>query len=293
MLNTRRTRAAAALAPLLLLPLLASVAAAQPTSSQRARNLAVNGAIGGLAAATRAAFTGRDPARAFLRGAGGGLLVGAGRQVAGSRFDGAGLLGRQLSALGLSAIRAATADTAAWLVPLGPLKLSVVPASSDRLRARVNLTEVTAMLYYVVHDEARLDGRASLSAGAPVFRVPGRTFETADGEALGRMDAGIILLGAADEPYRVRRDIALGHEAVHILQLDFGTEIVTGALEEQAMRRLFGDAAADRLDPGVLSPLLLGGLNLITRYADRPWEQEADRLSDIRGPVYSVPPPKG
>ena len=284
--GARRAGVALSLA---LLALPAAPADGQPTRHDRAWNLAANGAFGGVAAAARAALTGRDPARAFLRGVGGGLLVGAGRQVAGSRFDGAGLLGRQLSATGLSVIRSAAEDTAAWLVPVGPLKLWIVPGSEDRLRARLNLTETTATLYYVARREARLDGRASLSAGAPVFRLPERTFATADGEAVGRMDAGIILLGAAPTPYRVSLDEPLAHEAVHVLQLDFGTEVLTGPIESWALQRVLGRRAASLVDAGALAPLILGGLNSITAYGDRIWEHEAGTLSDARPPDVSGP----
>jgi hypothetical protein len=286
-LNTRPARLLAAAAAVGLVP--APALGAQPSSRDRVWNLAANGALGGAAAAVRATIAGRDPVRAFVRGAGGGLIVGAGRQVASSRFDGAGLLGRQLSASGISVIRGATEDTAAWLVPVGPLKLWIVPRSEDRLRARLNLTEVTATLYYVARRDARLDGRASLSAGAPVFRIPERTFATADGEAVGRMDAGIILLGAAESPYRVSRDEPLAHEAVHILQLDFGTEVLTAPVETWALQRIVGRRAAAMVDAGILSPLILGGLNSITAYGDRPWEHEASKLSDVRPPAVSGP----
>lgn len=182
-------------------------------------------------AAVRAAIAGRDPVRAFVRGAGGGLLVGAGRQVAASRFDGAGLLGRRLSAAGISTMRSATMDTAAWLVPVGPLKLWVVPGSDDRLRARISLGETAALPNHVARDDARLDAGAT----------------------------------------------------------DFASELLTGSAESWALRQLLGERIASRLEAGVLSPLLLGGVNLVTSYADRPWEREADRLSSMREPDVEGP----
>jgi hypothetical protein len=285
-LNTRSARLLAIAAALSLAP---QAAQAQPSSRDRAWNLAANGAFGGAVAAVRATIARRDPLRAFVRGAGGGLLVGAGRQVAGSRFDGAGLLGRQISATGLSVIKGATEDTAAWLVPVGPLKLWIVPRAENRLRARLNLTEATATLYYIARRDARLDGRATLSAGAPVFRVPERTFASADGEAVGRMDAGVILLGSAADPYHVSLDEPLAHEAVHILQLDFGTEALMAPIESWALQRLLGDRAASMVDAGLLTPLILGGLNAITAYGDRPWEHEASTLADVRPPDLEGP----
>lgn len=288
-MNTRRLGRRIAGALLSVLTLAPSAAEAQREIRDRAANLAANSAIGGIAAAARAALAGRNPARAFLRGAAGGLVAGAGRQVAASRFDGAGLLGRQISAAGISIVRSATADTAALLVPVGPLKLWIVPRSEDRVRARLNVAETTALLYYVARSDARLDGGATLSAGAPVFRIPERTFTTRDGEALGRMDAGVILLGAADEPYAAELDYPLAHEAVHVLQLDFATEVLTGSVETWAVRRVFGESAARRIDAGVLSPLLMGGVNMVTSYRDRPWEREADRLTKLREPDVEGP----
>ena len=289
-MTTSRARALA-LALMLPLALHPRSAAAQPTSGDRARNLAANGAIGGVAAAVHAALAGKSPLRAFVRGAGGGVLMGAGRQLAASRFDGAGLLGRQLSAIGISGIRAAAADTAAWLVPVGPLKLWVVPRSEDRLRARLNLGEAAMTLYYAVQDDARLDLRATLSSGAPVFRLPSMTFESPDGEAVGRMDGGVIVLGAIVGPYRVSQDVPLAHEAVHVLQLDFATEIVTAPVERRILDRVIGRRASRLVDTGALAPLLLGALNQVTVYGDRPWEQEAMRLSSAPEPDVSGPVP--
>src|SRR5687767_13180382 len=83
----------------------------------RVAHLAVNGALGGFSAAMFALARGKNPWRAALEGFGGGVVMGAGKQIAGKAFDGAGLVGRQLSSLGTSVVRSASEDTTVLIVP--------------------------------------------------------------------------------------------------------------------------------------------------------------------------------
>src|SRR5688572_32885115 len=94
----------------------------------RAAHLAVNGALGGFSAAMFALARGKNPWRAALVGFGGGVAMGLGKQVAGETFDGAGLLGRQLAAMGTSIVRTASEDTTVVIVPVGPMTFEIRPA---------------------------------------------------------------------------------------------------------------------------------------------------------------------
>jgi hypothetical protein len=249
----------------------------------RVAHLAVNGALGGFSAAMFALAHGKNPWRAALMGFGGGVVMGAGKQVAGRRFDGAGLVGRQLAALGTSFVRAASADTMIVLVPMGPMTLEVRPRAVDRVRPRVNLVSSATMLYYVVRADTRLDLGATLSAGAPVFRFPTETVSTRDGIIFGRMDFGTIILGAAPSVLDAQRRVTLPHESIHVVQYDFLEHALTLPPERAILRKLgVGAGFLRHVDIGAVSVMLAGVLQMHMDYDDRPWEREAVMLTEGR-----------
>lgn len=249
----------------------------------RAAHLAVNGALGGFSAAMFALARGKNPWRAALMGFGGGVAMGAGKQVAGRRFDGAGLIGRQLSAVGTSVVRSASDDTMIVLVPLGPMTLEVRPRAVDRVRPRVNLVGSGTMLYYVIRPDTRLDLGATLSAGAPVFRFPTETVSTRDGIIFGRMDFGTILLGAEPSVPDAQRRVTLPHESIHVAQYDFLEHALALPPERAILRKLgVGERFLRHVDIGVISVMLAGVLQMHMGYDERPWEREAVLLTEGR-----------
>jgi hypothetical protein len=253
------------------------------SSRERAAHLAVNGALGGFSAAMFALARGKNPWRAALLGFGGGVTMGAGKQLAGRRFDGAGLLGRQVSALGTSVVRSASEDTMVVLLPAGPMTFEIRPAAVDRVRPRLNLVSTGTVLYYVIRSDTRFDLGSSLAAGAPVFRFPTETVSTRDGIIFGRMDFGTIILGATPSTYDAQRRMTLPHEAIHVVQYDFLEHALSLPPERAILRKLgVGEGFLRHVDLGAISVLLAGVLQMHMDYEDRPWERESVLLTEGR-----------
>jgi hypothetical protein len=253
------------------------------STRDRAAHLAINGALGSVSAAMVALAKGKDPWRAALQGFGGGVALGAGKQIAGNRFDGAGLLGRQVAAVGTSLVRSASEDTLLLIVPVGPMTLEIRPRAADRVRPRVNVVSTGTLLYYVFRDDTRIDWSATLSSGAPVFRFPTETVSTRDGIIFGRMDFGTIVLGARPPIMDLQRRLTLPHESIHLAQYDFLDHALALPPERAILRKLgVGEGFLRHVDLGVVSVLLAGVLQMHMDYDDRPWEREAVILTEGR-----------
>lgn len=279
-----------------LMPLAEAVAQQQPTQEplpeqvlgplsggERVAHLAVNGALGGFSAAMFALARGKNPWRAALQGFGGGVVMGAGKQVAGKRFDGSGLIGRQLASLGTSVVRSASEDTTVVILPVGPMTFEIRPSAVDRVRPRVNLVAATTLLYYVIRADTRVDLGATFSAGAPVFRFPTETVSTRDGIIFGRMDFGTIVLGATPTILDTQRRMTLPHESIHIVQYDFLEQALSLPPERAILRKLgVGEGFLRHVDIGAISVMLAGVLQMHMDYEDRPWEREAVILTEGR-----------
>jgi hypothetical protein len=249
----------------------------------RVAHLGINGALGGFSAAMFALARGKNPWRAALVGFGGGVVLGAGKQITGEGFDGSGLLGRQVAALGTSLVRSASEDTLVVLMPLGPMTFEVRPRAVDRVRPRFNLVGTGTVLYYVLRSDTRIDVAASLSAGAPVFRFPTETVSTRDGIIFGRMDFGTIVLGTPTSPLTEQQRMTLPHETIHVLQYDFLEHSLTLPPERSILRILgVGEGFLRHVDIGAMSVLLAGVLQMQMDYDDRPWEKEAVWLTEGR-----------
>ena len=251
------------------------------TARDRAAHLALNGALGGFSAGMYALVRGKNPWRAALMGFGGGVVMGGGKQLAGTGFSGSGLLGRQLSAVGTSLVRSASEDTMLVLVPLGPLTYEIRPRAADRVRARVNIVGSATILYYVIRSDTRVDLGATLSAGAPVFRFPTETVTTRDGIIFGRMDFGTIIVGTPASSAIEDRRMTLPHESIHVVQYDFLEHALTLPPERAILRKLgVGETFLRHVDMGIVSVLLAGVLQMHMDYDQRPWEREAVILTE-------------
>ena len=249
----------------------------------RVAHLAVNGALGGFSAAMFALARGKNPWRAAVVGFGGGVTMGAGKQLAGRRFDGAGLLGRQLAAVGTSVVRSASEDTIVAILPVGPMTFEIRPSAVDRVRPRVNLMSTATVLYYVIRADTRIDVGASLAAGTPVFRFPTETVTTRDGIIFGRMDFGTIVLGTASSELEERQRMTLPHESIHVVQYDFLEQALSLPPERAILRKLGASEGFVRhVDLGIISVMLAGVLQMHMDYDDRPWEREAVILTEGR-----------
>jgi len=261
---------------LALMLLAATPATAQVSTNSRVSNLAANAAIGAILAAARQVFGRHKFMRPIVLGALGGAIQGAGRQVAAGRSTASGFIGRQVSALGISATYSAGADSLVLIAPVWLVTFEVRPHQQNRFRARVNLMDL-AFVTSAFIDGRSLDVGSSLVAGAPVFTRP---IARTDVEA-GYTRMGVIFLMNGTPP-ALRREV-LSHEAVHLLQWDAYNQLVANPIERTLVRGVPGGRSLSRfLDLGVLSPTSALLLAQQIPYDRQPWEREAYLLTTGR-----------
>jgi len=275
------------LAALLMGPIPAAAAPSPVVSSAEApedlRYLSVNAGLGALAAGLSRAVRGDFSPGAFLQGALGGAVSYSGKRLGGEAFDGAGLLGRQLAALGSSVVRSAAQgggvlDT--LFVPVGPGWLQLGTAA--RASYRVDVEQVAWVAYGFTRPHLDFDLGASLSSGAFVFAGDER-LRGEDDDALGRAAPGVISLRRLGDT----RDAAtLAHERVHIAQLDH-LKIVAGRPLEGWFRELWGIPSSGsfwgRVEAGVGHYPFLWLLTAPwPAHGSRPLEREAEFIEAKR-----------
>lgn len=270
LLSPARTLALAACAALVLSP----AAAAQANVEDRAVNVAVNAGLGGAISWTRAAIAGKPSARAFARGAAGGALVSAGRQVVGSRAPGSAYVGRHLALVGIGIADAAVTDTFVWRIPIGPVTLAWTPAAR-RVRARVNAAETLLLAYYATLPRVRLDVEGTLALGVPAFTRWGLVDrDSSDGASAARM---VVISTESEDPALTR-----AHELIHVMQADQIGYAVAEPLEAAARSRVPRVPIPRYVETGVAGVLLEGAVYLLP-YCGNPLESEAFTLTEGRG----------
>lgn len=193
--------------------------------------------VGGVTAAVTALIRGEDVSEAFLKGAAGGGVVFVGKRVAAERFDGAGLLGRQIASVGSSMVADAGLGrelyTEVWL-PAGPVWVQVRPKA--RLRARANLLDVGAVIWAATRSELRFDLGRSLSNGAPVFVADGHRIFMGSEHIGGFASGGVVVIGVSSlDVEAVQR-----HENIHVIQHDYLRLTLDRPVERWAWRRVTG-----------------------------------------------------
>lgn len=229
---TRRPLVAALLSGAVLL--LPGGGSAQDHSHEQppwVEDLGVAGAnvlTGALTAAVTAAIRGHDIPEAFLRGAVGGGVVFLGKRVAVERFGGAGLLGREIAAVGTSVV-VNGGDGRGWLnevwLPVGPAWVQVRPR--ERLRARVNLLDVGMLVWATTRPELRFDLERSISNGATVFVADRHRIVNGSNGVNGLALGGVIALGASN----LDMGTTQAHENIHVIQHDYLLHSVTRPIE--------------------------------------------------------------
>lgn len=253
----------------------ATPAAAQVSTNARVSNVAANAAIGAIIAAARQVLGAHHFIRPLVLGALGGAIQGAGRQVAAGRSTASGLVGREVSALGISVTYSAGADSLVLIAPVWLLTIEVRPHQQNRFRARVNLMDF-AFVTSALIDGRSLDVASSLVSGAPVFTRP---IAPTDAE-LGYTRMGVIFLNNGTPP-ALRRE-ALSHEAVHLLQWDAYNQLVANPIERTLVRGVPGGSLSRFLDLGVLSVTSALLIAQQIAYDKQPWEREAYLLTTGR-----------
>jgi hypothetical protein len=216
--------------------------------------------LGGLTAGTLQRLEGGDFRDGFTRGALGGAAAYMGRRIGAERFPGAGLVGRQVSGVGASIVRNASdgRPTLEELVlPIGPVRFHVDRSGGLEVTPRIVLRDLGWTVAFALRSETEFDWASSLSAGAPVFRSPRRSFLGPGGEgADGVQTAGVI--GLSDIPDDLLRS-AFAHERVHLLQHDFSYLVWSEPIERRLMERSgITRHLARYAVPGVVFPLVRG-----------------------------------
>jgi len=241
--------------------------------------LSSNALLGGLTAGVAQSLRGGDFRDGFARGALGGATAYAGRRVAAEEFDGAGLLGRQLSSVGASMVRNASEGrpTLETLVfAFTPVRIHVDRSDGWEVSPKLNVRDLFWLASFVLRSETEFDLAMTLSAGAPVFRSPMRSFIDSDGVSVdGVQVSGVI--GLSDVPDDLLRT-AFAHERVHVLQHDFALLLWSDPVEARLMGAHPITARLYRhVEPGVVFP----GLRRLTydalsiEHSKQPAEIEA------------------
>lgn len=214
-----------------------------------------NAFTGGLTAAVSAWLRDEDLGPAFVGGMLGGGVVFAGKRLVVEDFDGARLLGRQVGALGSNMVANAGAG-APWLgeiwLPVGPLWVQAVGETPGPEGVRLDAWRAATLLWAATRSELRVDWGASTSSGAFVFDVPEHELRADGVRASGLTRGSVVLLGPALPP---DREQTLGHELVHVVQLDFSHLVWGRPLESWGWRRLFDGEPP--VDIGVTTGFLL------------------------------------
>lgn len=252
--------------------------------------LGVNTLLGGMTAGLIQLAHGGSFQDGFARGSLGGALIFGGKRIAVERFAGAGLLGREVAAIGTSIVRNASdarPSLESVMLPLGPIRLYLLDTDAGlRVRPKLDLVTTLATGYAIAVPELEWDAADSWSAGAPVFRVKDRLIRGRGDEetveeigASGITRAGTIYL--SDVPgLDYAEDFA--HERVHVIQYDHFFWTWTSPAEQWLLTRLPGGSHLGRYVDLNLSPLVTSGLSLaFKRYQHRPWELEAEFLARL------------
>lgn len=245
--------------------------------------LSANALIGGLTGGVAQKLRGGSFRDGFTRGALGGSISYGGKRLAAQSFAGAGLLGREVAAVGSSVIRNAgdgrgTLERIA--LPLGPVRLYLSQAPGERrAHLRVELMTLFWAAYAAATAELEWDASGSLSAGTPVFRAPDRLVRFAgDSTDTGGLALGGTILLSDFAGVNTRTTFA--HERVHVLQYDQVFLTVTQPFEHWLLEALPGGSSVNRYVDISLAPLLVGALAPpFGEHDARPWELEANFLA--------------
>ena len=243
-----------------------------------------NALIAGVSAGIVQELRGGSFRDGFARGALGGAIAYGGRRVAVEGFWGAGLIGRQVSAVGVSITRNAADNEPPlrkiWL-PLGPVTVALDRGDSFTVSARADLFATGWLLAAVFDDRLDFDMESSISSGAPVFRAPDHRLRSGDRMLAGTAIGGVIVVARHHEDLSTN-DI-LAHERVHVLQYDFAQLAWGDPLEEYVGQYVpFVSLAQRHVRIGALLPLVADGLGRVTGLGgpDSAWELEAYYLVD-------------
>lgn len=263
-----------------------SAGSAEPRWPGHLAVLAGNATLGALTAGILQELRGGSFSDGFARGALGGSIGYLGKRVAVEDFAGAGLLGREVAAVGTSIVRNASEarpSFAELYLPLGPLPVrALVTLDGDnRFRPQVDASALGWLVYGLTESRVGLDLGESISSGAPVFTARRRSLLNDRGMVSGSTAERTIFLS---DPTARQFDPehTLRHERVHVLQQDFTLTAWSDPFNRFLLGRLsLGPNVASYVTVdgvGWLFRLLEYGLFPGDRVGDAPSELEAEFL---------------
>ncbi len=258
---------------------IAAPVSAQSTGARDLQLVGANALISGLTAGLSSLTRGRDFSPAFISGFVGGGLSYVGKMVSAADFTASGLLGRQLGAVGASAVRSAAFGNASLdtlFLPIGPFRLHVNTANPRESKASLDVEETAWLVHALSVDAFRFDPRESLSSGSFVFVGKDGSWSDSD-PALGRTRPGTIKIRRGAN----RDRSVLIHERTHILQFDY-LKIVGGLPIEGRIRRMLGEP-----DTSFLRHIRLGaGHYPIISLIGAPWFNRAHNIFEIEAEYF-------
>ena len=255
-------------------------ASAQVRAGVRIEDIGINAVIGLATAAAWSAIRGHGVMDGAGRGLIGGATMGVGRQVAASPFTGAGFVGREISAVGISMMTSPGDEPLRLWLPVGPAELQVT--NGRVIDWRINATNVVATIINATGRTTRLDAGLSLASGAFVFRSTREILRTRNGEASGSELFERIILSRDAFNGSSRFPNVLFHENVHVLQEDYLADAVADPLERSLLNRSWiGRRITRHITLGLLSLSVNGIANSVIAYRLRPWEREAYALTPL------------
>lgn len=219
----------------------------------------------------------------FTRGALGGTVIYAGKHIVARNFSGAGMIGRQVSAVGTSIVRNASNAVGTFdrvVLPIGFLRVYWQPNAPQQWHAKIDAVAAGWTIYGIAEPQLDLDFAESLSSGAVVFRTNGNVIAFDERHAGGVVQTGVIFLSDVRPWGQDFLQRALAHERVHVLQMDQIFMTLNDPHDDALLRMLPRGRAIDRYIDINLSTEILRLLTIpIDKHADRPWELEAIYLS--------------
>lgn len=273
-------------APLLLLACTPAIANAQADVSAELKVAGANTLVGAATAGLTALITGQPFTRATLEGALGGSIVYSGKRIASARFDGAGLAGRTVAAIGSSVVRNSGSGRGPLdelVLPVGPVVLhwtTKTPRSVGRLTAKLDIAQAAFAGYLAVHDGYRLDWRSSLSSGVPVFQANGWV-----GGMVGRVPRaayerfGVIAISGPTTHGPRAYETLLIHERIHVIQHDYLSTTIAEPIDTWLFGLLpGGDVLGRYVEIGASGIAVDAFLGSVLPYSAQPWEREAYHL---------------
>ena len=248
--------------------------------------IGANGLIGGLTAGIWQELRGGSFADGFARGSLGGVLGYAGKRITTGRFPAAGLLGRQVAAVGHSVVRNAaegrgTFSRVALPLLFLPARVQLGDWGNDA-RVRVTALPLWYFGYGLLNSRVSLDLGRSLWWGTPVFITdPGYTLAWDGVPHSALTTVGAVFLDRTTLAWQTF-DAVGAHERVHVIQIDFST-LAWGDPGDDWLERAV--PALGSVSRYVAPSVFLTGLLVVQSlllyeidYYHRPWEIEAMAL---------------